>query len=303
MRRLTTLLVILTAFALGLILSRLASTPISSNDPIRGAPPTNTPRAIAQAATPTATETIPPYTPLATLTPSRTLRPPPTLEPPTNTLPASLTPSKSPTATVDLGVSIPGLHGAETPTPASTAGCVPRKDWKLTYTVQRDDALIRIADLYNTTVEDLMAGNCLKDKNLIVIGQVLKVPGKVQPAQPSVVCIPFELLTPMNGSMNISGTDALTFNWRGPRAPRNLIRIFRPDGSKYEVVLELRQNESIKVVDNLAAAGTYTWYVYPLDQIFVQVCPEGGPWTFTKPLSPTITPTLSGSGGGGIVIP
>jgi hypothetical protein len=31
----------------------------------------------------------------------------------------------------------------------------------------------------------------------------------------------------------------------------------------------------------------------------VQVCPEGGPWKFTKPLSPTITPTLSGSGGGG----
>jgi LysM repeat protein len=298
-RRLTTLLAILAAFALGVILPQLASTPVSTG-PTRGAPPTNTPRAIAQAATPTATETIPPYTPLATLTPSRTLRPPPTLEPPTNTLQPSFTPSISPTPTFEANVSIPGLHGAETPTPASTAGCVPRKDWKLTYTVQRDDALIRIADLYNTTVDELMAGNCLKDKNLIVIGQVLKVPGKVQPSQPSVVCIPFELLTPMNGSMNISGTDPLTFDWRGPRAPRNLIRIFRPDGSKYEVVLELRQNESIKVVDNLAAAGTYTWYVYPLDYNFVQVCPEGGPWTFTKPLSPTITPTLSAGGGGGI---
>ncbi len=293
MRKLTTLLFILVAFALGLLLSRLTSTPIPnlSTGPTIGAPPTNTPRAVAQAPTHAATETIPPYTPLATLTPSRTLRPPPTLEPPTNTLPPSLTPSISPTPTFQLSVSIPGLHGAETATPASTAGCTPRKDWKLTYTVQRDDALSRIADVYNTTVDELVAGNCLKDKNVLIIGQVLRVPGTAQPTVPSVVCVPFELLTPINGTLAVQGDGSLTFNWRGPRAPRNLIRVWRPDGSKFEDVIELRQNDAVDLPPNLPAAGTYTWYVYPLDYNFVQVCPEGGPWTFTKALSPTLTPT------------
>jgi LysM repeat protein len=277
-------LLILAAFALGTMLTYLSATPRPQNS----APPTNTARAVAQAAT--ATETIPPSTPLATLTPSRTLRPPPTFEPPTPTTAPSLTPSATLTATLDLSVSIPGLRGAESPTPVSTAGCVPRKDWRLTYTVQRDDALSRIADLYNTTVDELMKANCLKDKNVIVIGQVLKVPGTTQPIHPEVVCVPFEVLTPLNGTLAVGGSGSLTFNWRGPRAPRNLIRIFRPDGSKYEVVLELRQNETIDLYANLAAAGTYTWWVFPLDRNFVQACPEGGPWTFTKEQSvPTAT--------------
>ena len=54
-------------------------------------------------------------------------------------------------------------------------------------------------------------------------------------------------------------------------------------------VIELRQNDAINLPVNLPAAGTYTWYVYPLDSNFVQDCPEGGPWTFTKALSPTVT--------------
>ena len=291
MRRFITMLMVLVSFALGIVISRMSSTP----RPVNSAPPTNTARAIAQGPTLTPSETIPPSTPLATLTPSRTLRPPPTFEPPTVTLAPSLTPSITPTATIDLSVSIPGLRGAESPTPVGTAGCVPRKDWKLTYTVQRNDALSRIADLYNTTVDELMKGNCLKDKNVIVIGQVLKVPGTVQPAQPEVVCVPFELFTPMNGTLDIGTGSTLTFNWRGPRAPRNLIRIFRPDGSTYERVIELRQNEAIDIYPNLAAAGTYTWYVYPLDRNFVQACPEGGPWTFTKGQTlPTATARASG---------
>ncbi len=103
---------------------------------------------VAQADTPspTATETIPPYTPLPSLTPSQTLRPPPTFEPPTATRPATLTPTVTLTSTVDLSVSIPGLRGAETPTPTSTAGCELRKDWKLRYTVVAFDALAKIAD-------------------------------------------------------------------------------------------------------------------------------------------------------------
>ncbi len=327
MKRLTLSFAIIAAFALGIVVSQLAATPRSDPQDNRAnlrAPDTNTPRAVAQAltgtvsqtrtaattrapgtaaqpgasASPRPTQTIPPNTPLATLTPSRTLRPPPTIEPPTITLAPSSTPSITPTPTIEIDISIPGLRGAESPTPTSTAGCEPRKDWKLTYTVQRNDALINIAQLYNTTVDELMKGNCLRDKNVLVIGQVLKVPGKTQPVTPEVVCIPFELQTPFDGSLNNPTSGNLTFNWRGPRAIRNLIRIFRPDGSKFEVVVELRQSEVVNVAQDLPAGGWYTWYVYPLDKNFVQVCPEGGPWHFSKELSPTLTPTPKSGGTG-----
>ncbi len=238
------------------------------------------------------TETIPPYTPLATLTPSPTLRPPPTFEPPTATLPATATPSITPTATIDLSVSIPGLHGAETATPTSIQGCTPRKDWKLRYTVQRNDALAKIADKYGSTVKEIADANCITDVNAIVIGQELRVPGTSQPVE-AYVCDAWEVLTPLNGTQAIQGTGTVTFNWRGPRAAHNLIRVVRPDGSIFESVVDLRQNQEIDLVNNLSQQGTYTWYVYPLDSNYVQIpCHEGGPWTFTKALSPTITPTI-----------
>jgi LysM repeat protein len=249
-------------------------------------------------AAPTATETIPPYTPLPSLTPSKTLLPPPTFEPPTLTPLPTTVPSVTPTATTDISVSIPGLNGAETPTPSTTPGCTPRKDWKLTYTVQFDDTLSSIASKYGTWVEDMVEANCITNKNLIVVGQVLKVPGDVQPNTDAVECTAWEVMTPFNGSVTVPADGTITFNWRGPLAPKNLIRIWRPDGTKYEVVLELRQNETISLNDYLSQAGTYTWYVYPLDNNFQQIsCLEGGPWTFYKPLSSTPTPTPSSSGG------
>jgi LysM repeat protein len=290
LRRFNTLVFVVIAFMFGLLLSRLQNR--STVLPL--APQaTNTLAAVAQAPT----ETIPPSTPLSTLTPSRTLKPPPTFEPPTITVEPSLTPTITPTATIDLSVSIPGLNGAETATPASTAGCEARKDWKLTYTIQRDDALSRIADLYNTSVDELVKGNCLKDKNVIVIGQVLKVPGKAQPVIPEVQCIPFELQTPRNGTLAVEGGGSLSIVWHGPRSPYNLIRIMKPDGGKFEVVVELRQNETINLTDDLPAAGTYTWYIIPLNSNFVQTCPEGGPWIFTKAQYVTQTPQPTNAGG------
>src|SRR5574341_542179 len=176
------------------------------------------------------TETIPPNTPLATvmpyvavMTPTRTLKPPPTFEPPTPTPLPSATPTITPPPTVDQSVSVPGLHGLETPTPSTTPGCKPREDWKLTYTVQFDDALEKIATKYGTYAGVLAEGNCLRDKNLIRVGQVLRVPGETQPYVPEVACIPFELFTPINGAMTLEGDGMLSFNWKGPLAPKNLI--------------------------------------------------------------------------------
>lgn len=252
------------------------------------------------AVTATPAETIPPYTPLPSLTPSQTLKPAPTFEPATATLPPSATPSPTLSLTVSVNVSIPGLKGAETPTPTTTPGCKSRDDWKLTYTVQFDDTLSSIADQYDTWVDELAEGNCITDKNLIVVGQVLHVPGETQPVQNAVECVAWEVMTPFNGSMTVPADGPITFNWRGPAAPINLIRIHRPDGTVYERVIELRQNETINLNDFLALEGTYTWYVYPLDRNFRQIsCLEGGPWTFYKPVSstPTMTPGSGGMGG------
>ncbi len=230
----------------------------------------------------TATETIPPTTPLPSLTPSKTLLPPPTFEPPTLTPAPSHTPSATPSPTMMIDAPVPtGIHGLETPTPSSTPGCVPREDWKLRYEVKANDALDRIANLYNTTRWDLVEANCLTDANVITVGQVLRVPGDVQP-QKKIECVPWELLTPYTGAYLDKPTE-ITFNWRGPRAPRNLLRVYRPDGSLFEAVVDLRQNETVNALEKLSAAGTYTWYVFPLDTNFKQIeCKEGGPWTFYK---------------------
>lgn len=243
----------------------------------------------------TATETIPPSTPLPSLTPSRTLLPPPTFEPPTQTPQPSATPTITPTATLNLGASVDGIRGLETPTPSGTPGCEPRKDWTLTYTVQFNDALARIAEKYGTYISELAAANCISDPNVISLGQVLRVPGDAPPPEQVYDCN-WTLLIPQSGTLAIPGDGTLSFAWRGPRAARNLIRIHKPNGGTYEVVVELRQNEEISL-SNIPDAGTYTWYVYPLDSNFQQInCPEGGPWTFTKAQMLTPTPTLAGGG-------
>lgn len=243
-----------------------------------------------------ATETIPPYTPLPTLTPSQTLKPPPTFEPPTSTPTASPVPSQTPTPTVSVDISIPGLRGAASPTPTSTPGCQPRADWKLTYTVQFEDTLSAIADKYGIWVDELAEGNCITDKNLIVVGQVLRMPGDTPPVEPAYECVPWEALTPFDGTTTVPTTGSLTFNWRGPQAPKYLIRIHRPDGTQYEQLVELRMNDTVDIAANLPLEGTYTWYVYPLDENFWQIpCLEGGPWSFSKPETPpTATPLAEG---------
>ena len=228
-------------------------------------------------------ETIPPNTPLPTLTPSVTLKPPPTFEPPTMTPTPSPTPTITPSPTSNVQVDIPGLNGLNSPTPENAPVCEPREDWVLTYTVQRDDALTTIASEYGTYADTLAAGNCLEDKNLITIGQVLHVPGETPLYQPNIDCIAFELLTPANNS-SVPTDGMITFNWRGPLAPKNMLRIVRPDGSVYEEIIEFRQNQQINASEEMTQEGTYTWYVFPLNEQGHTIidCSMGGAWTFTR---------------------
>lgn len=239
------------------------------------------------------TETFPPSSPLPSLTPVNTLKPPPTFEPPTATLPPSQVPSLTPTSTLRFNIPAPeGLQGLSSSTPEgeTEAVCEKRDDWKLRYTVQAGDALANIADRYSTLVSELVIGNCLADANTIIAGQILRVPGDVQPEVPQYVCTDWEALTPFNGAYTIDPDENLTFNWRGPVAERYLLRVNRPDGTTYEELVDLKQNIQIFLPNTLPSAGSYEWFIFPLGLDFLQIpCKEGGPWNFYKEESIALT--------------
>jgi LysM repeat protein len=256
-------------------------------------PPAATNESIITETPARATNTLIPSTPLPTLTPSRTLQPPPTLEAATPTAPPSATPSITPTFNIVSNPTLPGvIFGLSTPTLTTTPGCKPRTDWKLIYRVQPNDALARIAEQFNTTAEAIAEGNCLRDLNIIVVGQELRVPGDPNAGPTAIPCVAWEALSPFDGAYGLEGTGPIAFTWRGPRAPRNLLRITRTDGTVVlERTFDLRQNETIQAQD-IPTGGTYQWYIIPLDMNFRQIsCAQGGPWTFHKNQSPpTNTP-------------
>lgn len=270
---------------------------ISNNPALQGVQLTLTMRAITTIPTLVAQVSEEPTeeaTPSPAPSETNTLLPPPTFEPPTSTPPPSPTPSPSPTATFFIQVDIPGLNGAESPTPSSTPGCEINADWQLTYEIQANDALASIAERYGLYVSELAAGNCLENPDVISIGQVIHVPGDAHPSNEVVYDCSWEVLTPIQYAYDIPGEGTLTFNWIGPESYRNLIRIVAPDGDVEEYLVDKRQNETIDIYEELWLSGSYTWYVYPLDEYFQQIpCPEGGPWTFHKGDSPTPTPTLT----------
>ncbi len=83
--------------------------------------------------------------------------PTPTLSPPTVTI-------ESPTPTIDPNI-----------TPSPTA-CVLSTEWVETYTVRADDTLGAIAIAAGTTIKAVQDANCLTDRDLLQVGQVLLVP-------------------------------------------------------------------------------------------------------------------------------
>ena len=253
---------------------------------------------VAQAPTPTVaiTESIP--TPSLEPSITSTLKPPPTFEPPTLTPLPSITPSITPSPTLLVQVDIPGLNTGSnnfgiggSPSPSPEEECEPREDWGLRHTVGVDDTLDGIARQYGTNYQELARANCLKDANIIGLGQELRVPGELPFG--GLDCT-WEVITPIDGAFNVEGDSNLTFHWRGPESFRSLIRVIQPNGEIWEKVVDVRQNEQIFLIDELPQEGEHIWWVYPLDRNFVQIgCPEGGPWTFHKQESPTITPSPS----------
>lgn len=235
----------------------------------------------------TPTETIPPNTPLPSLTPvpTVTLRPPPTLEPPTLTPRPTATPTITTEPTLAVDLTNPGIIGLATDTPTPDEACEPRQDWTLRHEVQPQEALANIAAQYGTTAPILAEANCLDNPDLIRVGQQLRVPGEAPPDPNAVECVPWEVLTPINGAFAVDGGGQITFNWRGPRASRNLLRIWDEDGEQvHEAIVDLAQNITINAPNALPdGEGVFYWTVYPLGMDFQQIdCRESPRWQFHK---------------------
>lgn len=70
-------------------------------------------------------------------------------------------------ATVPVSSTAPAANGVD--------DCIIRTDWP-EYTVQPGDTLTRIADITESTIPELVAGNCLDNPNRLDRGQVIRVP-------------------------------------------------------------------------------------------------------------------------------
>lgn len=285
-----TLLLALVALGIGLLApDYFATQPENETDLVAQAP----------------TETLLPATPLSTRTATSTLRPPPTIEPPTATPQPSATPTATPTESVFINATVEGIQGLPSPTVEGTEACEPREEWQLRYEVQPDDTLTSIADFFSTTTWELAEANCLDDADVIRIRQQLRVPGEAFPAEPAVECTGYEVLTPIDNAWDVPSVGQIVFNWRGPEAPRNLIRLYPPDydfanpnPDRYvERTIDLRQNETFDLdeLDIYEGEGIWHWQVYPLDLNFQQICPESPLWSFFRQALPTPTPTLTPS--------
>ena len=102
---------------------------------------------------------------------------------------------------------VPTLQPLPTQAPQTTSpppACTPRNDWPV-YTIQAGDTLYSIALRSETTVDTLVAANCLGDANVIREGQELRVPKQPAPSEataspaPAATQQPFFSGTPTTG--------------------------------------------------------------------------------------------------------
>ena len=98
----------------------------------------------------------------------------------------------APTKTLVSGTTLPTTDDGEPLSAKATAlpivsDCTPQTDWEI-YTIQRGDNLTRIANQTTSTVDELIAANCLDTPNSLKVGQQLYVPhNPSQPTQPGSV--------------------------------------------------------------------------------------------------------------------
>lgn len=102
---------------------------------------------------------------------------PPTSPEPYNLTSIRLAPLDDLPRTVELPAPIvPIVQATPAPTATDVIGCVVRGEWTHFYTVERGDTLIRIAQRYDVTAQELQEANCLGDPNRLSPGERLRVP-------------------------------------------------------------------------------------------------------------------------------
>jgi len=99
---------------------------------------------------------------------------------PTRILPTPVVIITTPTPTAGV-TNTPPAAATTAPTNRPTTPCTPRTNWPI-YTVVAGDTLFGIAVRVGTTVDDLVAANCLTNADTISAGQRLYVPAVPPPA-------------------------------------------------------------------------------------------------------------------------
>jgi LysM repeat protein len=120
-----------------------------------------------------------------------TLPEPPPSNRPTQPVILDITPA--PTLDIDATATVLAIELRPTPTPAGL------------HIVQAGDTLGQLAELYNTTVEEIMATNGLTDPNQLQVGQELIIPSLVD-VTPDIK-LPTPTITP---TLGISPTRTIT---------------------------------------------------------------------------------------------
>ena len=100
----------------------------------------------------------------------------------------------------------------------------------------------------------------------------------------------FELGLPVNGS-EVPLNGLIQFDWNDqPDAYKYILNIIKPNGAQKS---QIAWRSSAQVdPSELPLAGTYQWSVTAFDSNIQPIC-TSGPWTFTKPESPTPTPVAN----------
>ncbi|MBN1565309.1 MAG: endolytic transglycosylase MltG, partial [Anaerolineae bacterium] len=191
----------------------------------------------------------PPVTPTITVTITPTITPPVMLSPAPILPILTATPTGDPVADTnsaahvepDSGAAAEAIEQADDQTDSQTSACAPPVGWEM-YVVQPDDTLFafELGSGGATTVEDIMAANCLTSRYL-VIDQVIYLPsGAAENAPPS--------------SPYVAGSELYA---SGPRTPDCPCTIRITEGWRREQIAEAVQAASTQFTggDFLAVTG------------------------------------------------
>lgn len=196
---------------------------------------------------------------------------------------AAVQPTASPTPSLPntpLATPLPMVNPTAAPTLQPTPGqlvvnpaCTPRADWQ-TYRVVPGDTLSGIAVRTGSTVEALAQANCLTDKNIISVGQPLRVP--VMPVPPTTTAP-----QPNVGKVTVSpaSTDGdwfvvtpgttVTFSWTGAAASATSVEF-------YLQRLDIPVSPQLIGTDtNLADGASITWTVISIQAMVTAVAKQG----------------------------